>query len=256
MPPPLSPIATLPLLKSLHHHPGLPKHTFYFLASVAFSIINRPEEIPRIWEYVVEEAAIPGSEAEEYVERELIGNITPHRNHESALTIHRKLREAILKSAAIGGLPKAINSLNLLKAVTTPHILSAPTTTHRRLSLQPTYHTKALARGAQFFDTVYGGVTKRVMGGMRNSYDDLGVVTELLYGHILSNTEVIGERDTSLCLIAGLIPQEVNPQLKGHLRGALNNGATAEEVMAVREVVLRICTESRCGPRESEVEKL
>ena len=36
----------------------------------------------------------------------------------------------------------------------------------------------------------------------------------------------------------------MNPQLKGHLRGALNGGATVEEVRAVREVVIRICEAS------------
>ena len=36
---------------------------------------------------------------------------------------------------------------------------------------------------------------------------------------------------------------QVNPQLKGHLKGALNNGATVEEVRAVRECVIRICEE-------------
>ena len=34
---------------------------------------------------------------------------------------------------------------------------------------------------------------------------------------------------------------QVNPQLKGHLKGALNNGATEDEVRAVREIVLKIC---------------
>jgi alkylhydroperoxidase/carboxymuconolactone decarboxylase family protein YurZ len=32
--------------------------------------------------------------------------------------------------------------------------------------------------------------------------------------------------------------------LKGHLRGALNGGATIEEVRAVREVVIQICEAS------------
>jgi hypothetical protein len=36
----------------------------------------------------------------------------------------------------------------------------------------------------------------------------------------------------------------VNPQLKGHLRGALNGGATVEQVRAVRSVVLQICEAS------------
>lgn len=35
--------------------------------------------------------------------------------------------------------------------------------------------------------------------------------------------------------------KQVNPQLIGHLKGALNNGATVEQVRAVREVVIKIC---------------
>jgi len=47
-----------------------------------------------------------------------------------------------------------------------------------------------------------------------------------------------------LVVLASLIPQDVNPQLKGHLVGALNNGATEEEVKAVREVVIKVCEAS------------
>jgi len=36
----------------------------------------------------------------------------------------------------------------------------------------------------------------------------------------------------------------VNPQLKGHLKGALNGGATVDEVRAVRNIVLEICEAS------------
>jgi alkylhydroperoxidase/carboxymuconolactone decarboxylase family protein YurZ len=36
----------------------------------------------------------------------------------------------------------------------------------------------------------------------------------------------------------------VNPQLKGHLKGALNNGATLEEVRAVRDIVIKVCEAS------------
>ena len=37
-----------------------------------------------------------------------------------------------------------------------------------------------------------------------------------------------------LVVVASLIPQDVNAQLQGHLVGALNNGATAAVVKAVR----------------------
>lgn len=153
---------------------------------------------------------------------------------------------------------QAINALNLLKKSTPAHILAAPSPTQRRLSHNAPDVTSAqiIARGNTFFDRVYGKVSRRVMGSMRNSYDDLGVVAELMYGHVFSNIEVLGERDTSLLLVAGLIPQNVNPQLKGHLKGALNNGATVEEVMAVREVVLKICEKANWGGEEAGVAKL
>ncbi len=37
---------------------------------------------------------------------------------------------------------------------------------------------------------------------------------------------------------------KVNAQLKGHLHGAINNGATLQQVQAVREVVIKICEAS------------
>lgn len=33
----------------------------------------------------------------------------------------------------------------------------------------------------------------------------------------------------------------MNPQLKGHLKGAINNGAKLEEVRAVRDIVIKVC---------------
>jgi hypothetical protein len=49
-------------------------------------------------------------------------------------------------------------------------------------------------------------------------------------------------------------PSQVNPQLKGHLKGALNGGATVEEVTAVRNVVIEICEAS--GMRRLDLDSL
>lgn len=100
-----------------------------------------------------------------------------------------------------------------------------------------------MQRGQVFFERLYGKITKRVMGQMdRSGTEDLGLVARLVYGYILSNTNVLSAAETSFVMIAGLIPQDVNPQLKGHLRGALNGGATVEQVQAVRNVVVDICS--------------
>ena len=53
------------------------------------------------------------------------------------------------------------------------------------------------------------------MGQMdRSGTEDLGITARLMYGYILSNTSVLTAAESSLVLIAGLIPQDVNPQLK------------------------------------------
>lgn len=123
---------------------------------------------------------------------------------------------------------------------------------------------KVLQRGQSFFEKLYGKISKRVMGQMeRSGTEDLGLVAKLMYGYVISNTGVLSPVETSWVLIAGLIPQDVsvnismcervgteltgfqvNPQLKGHLKGALNEGATVDEVRAVRNVVMEICEAS------------
>ena len=110
------------------------------------------------------------------------------------------------------------------------------------------------------FNRLYGKVTDRVMGILYNSgTEDLGLSAILGYSYIMSNTAILTLAETSFVLIAGLVPQDVsaverecqgeaadvrvqvNPQLKGHLKGAVNNGATVDETKAGREVAIRVC---------------
>lgn len=162
---------------------------------------------------------------------------------------------------------QTINALLELKKVTPEELLDEPDTpspTGRRADIYDTPTPQVMQRGQAFFEDVYGKVTRRVMGQMdRSGTEDLGLVARLMYGYILSNTSVLSAAETSFVMIAGLIPQDVsapwtgflarmrmlmpcqvNPQLKGHLRGALNGGATVEQVKAVRDVVIEICKAS------------
>lgn len=155
------------------------------------------------------------------------------------------MREALVKAAAIGGLPRTINALLALKNATPAHLMDEPlgfSPTSRPVEIYDVPASQILQRGQTFFDKVYGKVSRRVMGQMdRSGTEDLGLTARLMYGYILSNTSVLTAAETSFVLIAGLIPQDVNPQLKGHLKGAINNGATFEEVRAVRDIVIRVC---------------
>jgi hypothetical protein len=71
--------------------------------------------------------------------------------------------------------------------------------------------SQVLHRGQTFFETLYGKISRRVMGQMeRSGTEDLGLVAKLMYGYVLSNTGVLSPVETSYVLIAGLIPQDVS----------------------------------------------
>lgn len=108
-----------------------------------------------------------------------------------------------------------------LKKVTPEHLLDEPHGHDNILTPSPTarhadiYHTpsfKILQRGQSFWDKIYGKISRRVMSQMdRSGTEDLGLTARLMYGYILSNTNVLSPVETSYVLIAGLIPQDVRP---------------------------------------------
>lgn len=98
MPPLTLPAVLTPsLLSSIRAHPHLPQHTWYFIAGVTLSVLNRPDEIPKVFSYALEHG-VDAAYDKELGQKELA--------HAEQLRIARKLRESLVKSAAIVGLPK------------------------------------------------------------------------------------------------------------------------------------------------------
>ncbi|RKK93190.1 hypothetical protein BFJ68_g13385 [Fusarium oxysporum] len=229
----MKPILTPTLLAAIRKQPNLPRNTWYFITATTLSALNRPEELPEVFKNATGEGS------------DTTGNGVPSRDDQ--LRISRRLREALLKASAVGGMPKSINALMSLKSTTPEDLLDEPGTgiSIRHKDIYDTAPAKVLERGQPFFEAIYGKISRRIMGQLDwSGAPDLGLLARLTYGYVLSNTDVLTPAETSFVLIASLIPQDVNPQLKGHLRGALNGGASVDEVRAVRDVVIKICEAS------------
>ena len=84
-------IVTPALLSSIRGQPHLPHHSWYFIAGVTLSVLNRPDEIANVFKCAIETGA---------------GKATVRPEHDEQLQIARKMREALVKAAPIGGLPK------------------------------------------------------------------------------------------------------------------------------------------------------
>lgn len=85
-------IITPALLSRIRSHPQLPKHSWYIVSSVTLSCLNRPDEIPKILRGAIGE----------HEEGKAGGGLI----HEEQLKIARRMREGLVKSSAICGLPK------------------------------------------------------------------------------------------------------------------------------------------------------
>ncbi|KAL9110002.1 MAG: hypothetical protein Q9227_005341 [Pyrenula ochraceoflavens] len=191
-------IITPTLLASIRTKPFLPPNSWYFITAATLSILNRPDEIPRVFRYALENDC---------------GNGNDQIQHRERLNVARKLREALIKAAPIGGLPKAINALLALKSATPASLLDEPlgySPSARSAEIFDVPSSHILQRGQRFFDQVYGKVSRRVMGQMdRSGTEDLGLTARLMYGYILSNSNVLTAAESSFVLIAGIIPQDV-----------------------------------------------
>ncbi|OBA23917.1 hypothetical protein METBIDRAFT_10124 [Metschnikowia bicuspidata var. bicuspidata NRRL YB-4993] len=195
--------------------------------------------------------------------------------------IASKIREAILKIAPISGLPKSINALTALKNVTPNSLKPEPRsqrpqivypghvsssaliqedvagtrfegdtsstfdTIEGPISLSSTNCRAVLentVRGSEFWSAIYGKIKQRVRNQLYDAYPDLWQYAyHHVYSPILSYTKVLNPKETSLCVICALIPQDVNPTLKGHLKGALNVGAPKLEIEEIRLMTFDIC---------------
>lgn len=195
--------------------------------------------------------------------------------------VANKIREAILKIAPISGLPKSINALTALRKVTpnsvkpdlkprrpcvmAPGHVSSSALVHEDVagtrfeneaiatldtidgpvsaqSLNSNAILEQTVRGSDFWSAIYGKIRNRVKAQMYNAYPDLWQYAfNNVYGPILSFTDVLNAKETSLCVVSSLIPQDVNPTLKGHLKGAVNVGASKEELDCLRQLVFDVC---------------
>lgn len=88
-------IITPELLDTIRDQPDLPDDVWYLIVVTALCVLNRPEEIPAVFAHAVGKGR--GGDGLQNG----AGVAEPEQ-----LRIARRIREALLKTSAIGGLPK------------------------------------------------------------------------------------------------------------------------------------------------------
>lgn len=154
------------------------------------------------------------------------------------------IREAVLQTHLFAGYPRALNALGAFRDVCKK--AGNPLSGEIKLRDKPLEGNdieKFRNRGRILFGQIYGDKAEQVDKFARANSPDLAewAIVEG-YGRVLGR-DVLEPRVRSLCVVAALIPLDVAPQLKGHVKGALNVGNTGDQLWSLFEVVARLFTE-------------
>ncbi|KAG2065126.1 hypothetical protein BDR04DRAFT_1108962 [Suillus decipiens] len=207
-------------LQSLYPAPAKYVDGDWFLAaSIAFSSSNCPEGIPYILRYALDDL-----------------DKLPDTSDEDRRLLVRKINDGIFKSGLISGYLKVYNALVSLYEATPEELRGTELLRDFTRSKE-----EVAAAGQACFDVTYGDTAAKVQPMLRSAYPDLEHLTiKFGYGYVCAFMEVTSAKETSFAMIAALIPNDTPRQVEWHLPGAVRNGATVEEVRAIREIALKI----------------
>jgi 4-carboxymuconolactone decarboxylase len=147
--------------------------------------------------------------------------------------------EAILQSYLFVGYPVALQALAMWRERTGIQAPEKPLKDSR---------AKWLERGTKVCETVYGGQYPKLRANIAALHPEMERwMLEEGYGKVLGRPG-LELKLRELCIVGVLVGLDAPQQLLSHLRGALNAGATQEEVETAVEIA---CTHSSLTAKEN-----
>jgi 4-carboxymuconolactone decarboxylase len=131
------------------------------------------------------------------------------------------VEELVLQTYLFAGFPRTLNGMRLWRRASN----RVAETSDFEESLRSVW----TARGEQTCEKVYGTLYKRLRANIRSLHPALDTWMIDLYGRVLGRPGLDLKR-RELCIVAACAALEQDRQLHSHLHGAINAGASPEEV--------------------------
>lgn len=148
------------------------------------------------------------------------------------------VEELVLQTYLFAGFPRTLNGMRLWRRA------SNRVPDSKDPDFAESLASLWTSRGEQTCENVYGTLYKRLRANIRSLHPALDAWMIDLYGRVLGRPGLDLKR-RELCIVAACAALEQDRQLHSHLHGALNAGASPEEVDdTLRIVAPRIGAES------------
>lgn len=146
------------------------------------------------------------------------------------------VEELVLQTYLFAGFPRTLNGMRLWRRASNRVAETA--------DFEESLSSLWTSRGEKTCEDVYGTLYKRLRANIRSLHPALDTWMIDLYGRVLGRPGLDLKR-RELCIVAACAALEQDRQLHSHLHGALNAGASPEEVdETLRIVAPRMTAES------------
>ena len=146
------------------------------------------------------------------------------------------VEELVLQTYLFAGFPRTLNGMRLWRRASNRVAETA--------DFEESLSSLWTSRGEKTCEDVYGTLYKRLRANIRSLHPALDTWMIDLYGRVLGRPGLDLKR-RELCIVAACAALEQDRQLHSHLHGALNAGASPEEVdETLRIVAPRMTPES------------
>jgi 4-carboxymuconolactone decarboxylase len=146
------------------------------------------------------------------------------------------VEELVLQTYLFAGFPRTLNGMRLWRRASNRVVETA--------DFEESLSSLWTSRGEKTCEEVYGTLYKRLRANIRSLHPALDTWMIDLYGRVLGRPGLDLKR-RELCIVAACAALEQDRQLHSHLHGALNAGASPEEVdETLRIVAPRMSAES------------
>ncbi|KAH6999064.1 hypothetical protein BKA56DRAFT_608573 [Ilyonectria sp. MPI-CAGE-AT-0026] len=159
-------------------------------------------------------------------------------DHEYHRHVLKRIKEGLLKTGIIYGIPRVINAFRaLVKAIPSPK--SNETSSIRNTITVPADTDE---RGLEYMRNIFRADLDPFLGTMEKYWPDLRtLVVTYIYGYYQSDTSILDAITTSQLNIATLVPMDVAAEVAWHMRGTIRNGGTEGQLKAAYDIALKVC---------------
>ncbi|KAI0831655.1 hypothetical protein BC628DRAFT_538309 [Trametes gibbosa] len=207
-------------------YPGALPNPWALITAVTFSASNVPEAVPVVFAHALEELK---------AEQRARGTPDDAAAREQ-LVLARKIREGVLQSGLLSGMPRTINTLIALNE-------AMPENLRETKPLRDTNkHMSEFDRGGEkLFRSMYRDTADSVQTLLDSAYPDLGWWCNTIgYGVTYGGTDALTQVESTYAIVAALIAVDAPRQVGWHLANARHGGAALDEARAVRRIAMEV----------------